>query len=168
MVTMGHMSYGEPIIRGDISSVHIGKFCSIAQGVIMDCGFHHNSDFASTFPFNIFYKSARHIISHPKSKGDIHIGNDVWIGEGALIMGGVTIGNGAIIGARSIVTKDVGNYEIVAGSPARHVRYRFTPPQIDKLLDLKWWNFPNEKIEELIPYLMSDKINELYDRAKTK
>lgn len=166
-VHKGHMSYGFPIIRGDISDIYIGKFCSIAQDVIMDAGFHHRTDFVSTFPFNMFYNSAQGIKSHPHTKGEIHIGSDVWIGEGSLIMGGVTIGHGAIIGARSVVTKDVGNYQIVGGVPARHIRYRFSPPRIDQLLELKWWEFPEDKIEKLIPYLMNNNIDEFYERAKT-
>jgi len=166
MIELGYMSYCSGEVRGDLSKVIVGKFCSIAQGVIFDLGFHHNDQFVSTFPFNMFYKSAKHITSHPRTKGDIIIGNDVWIGEGAMIHGGITIGHGAIIASRAVVTKDVGNYEIVGGVPAKHIRYRFNPSAIDMLLELKWWNLPEEKIEKLIPFLMSNNITELYERAK--
>ncbi len=155
-VSLGLKSYGEPILRGDISDVYIGKFTSIAQGVIFDCGFHHNYDFTSTFPFNVFYQSANHINTHPKTKGDIHIGNDVWIGEGCLIMGGVKIGDGAVIGSRSLVTKDVEPYSIVAGIPVEHKKYRFPKEAIAELLNIKWWDWEESKIEKWIPMLMND------------
>lgn len=169
-VIMGEYSYGSPIVRGDLSNVHIGKFCSIAQNVIMDCGWHHETEFATTFPLNVFFPELSHIKGHPKSKGDIIIGNDVWIGEGCTIMGGITIGNGAVIGAGSIVTKNVDPYQIVGGSPAREIRHRFdfwTRLKFDKI---KWWDWSDEKIIENGELLMdkdiSKFINKHYEEAK--
>lgn len=157
---MGHRSYGEPIIRGDISDVHIGNYCSIAQNVIMDCGWHHRPDFVTTYPLNVFFDHLAALKGHPKSKGDIIIGSDVWIGEGATIMSGVKIESGAVIGAHSVVTKDVKPYHIVAGNPAKEIRQRFNDEQIRALLDIQWWNWPESKIIEAGELLMSDNIDE--------
>lgn len=152
----GHRSYGDPIVRGDISDIHIGKFCSIAQNVIVDLGFHHNTNFLTTYPLNVMFDQLKHITGHPVSKGDIIIGNDVWIGEGSIIMGGITIGDGAVIGAGSIVTKNVQPYSIVAGNPAKEIRKRLAPLQIESMIQIAWWNWPDQKIIENAELLMNE------------
>lgn len=154
-VKIGAHSYDPPIRRGDMNDIYIGKYCSIAIGVIFDSGFNHNMKFASTFPFNKL-EGLEHLTGQVICKGDIHIGNDVWIGEDAMIMSGVTIGDGAVIAARAIVTKDVEPYSMVAGMPAKFKKYRFKDYQISALLELKWWDWPEEKIKEAAPYLMGD------------
>lgn len=158
----GHRSYGEPVIRGDISDLYIGKFCSIAQNVIFDLGWHHETEFATTYPLNVFFNELKHITGHPKSKGDIIIENDVWIGEGCIIMGGIRIGSGAVVGAGSIVTKDVQPYEIVGGAPAKTIKPRFDYFTVQKLLKLEWWNWSDEKIIANGELLMSKNLNELF------
>lgn len=95
------------------------------------------------------------------NKGDIVIGNDVWIGFEAVIMAGVTIGDGAIIASRAVVTKDVPPYSIVGGTPAKLIRKRFTDEQIDKLLRLKWWDWDEEKVRQNIDKIMD--VNKLPD-----
>lgn len=92
-------------------------------------------------------------------KGDIVIGNDVWIGYEAVVMAGVTIGNGAIIGARAVVTKDVPPYTIVGGVPAREIRRRFSDDVIARLLELKWWDWPAERIQRNIKNIQSGRLN---------
>lgn len=92
---------------------------------------------------------------HPKSKGDIVVGNDVWIGYGATILSGVKIGHGAIVGAKSLVSKDVLNYAIMAGSPARVIGFRFNDSQIDELLRLAWWNWEIVDVKARISQLSS-------------
>ena len=108
----------------------------------------------STYPFPIFFDEwdldVEDITSAWDRKGDIIIGNDVWIGYEAVIMSGVTIGDGAIIGARSVVTKDIPPYTIVGGVPARQIRRRFSEETIAALLELKWWNWTREKIARKI------------------
>jgi virginiamycin A acetyltransferase len=95
------------------------------------------------------------------NKGDIVIGNDVWIGYDAIIMAGVHIGDGAIIGTRAVVTKDVPPYTIVGGVPAKEIRRRFEAETISKLLKLQWWDWPVEKIRESIPYITNGDIERL-------
>lgn len=136
----------------------IGKFCQIASGVtfIMN-GANHLQDSISTYPFAIFgadWKNAMEGKSYP-SKGDTRIGNDVWIGFDATIMPGISIGDGAIIGSKSVVTKDVPPYTIVGGNPTKEIRKRFSEAQIEELLQLKWWDWPLEKITEQLDWLSS-------------
>ncbi|MEA5061027.1 MAG: CatB-related O-acetyltransferase [Erysipelotrichaceae bacterium] len=133
----------------------IGKFCSIACGAkFLFNSANHSLKSLSTYPFPIFYdvwglKNLK-VTDAWDNKGDIVIGNDVWIGFEAIILSGVKIGDGAIIGARAVVTKDVPPYTIVGGVPAKIIRKRFDDNTIDKLLKLKWWNLPVETIKRNI------------------
>ena len=95
------------------------------------------------------------------NKGDIVIGNDVWIGYEAVIMAGVHIGDGAIIGTRAVVTKDVPPYTIVGGVPAKEIRKRFNSDMIEQMLALKWWNWSVDKIREFLPYLMNGDLEKI-------
>lgn len=124
----------------------IGKFFQIATGAtfIMN-GANHALDGFSTFPFSVFGDEWKDVPLNSEIKGDMVIGNDVWMGYGVTIMPGVKIGDGAIIASRSTVTKDVEPYSIVAGNPAKLIRKRFSDEVIDGLLRLKWWNWPVEK-----------------------
>jgi acetyltransferase-like isoleucine patch superfamily enzyme len=155
---IGDYTYGNPKIKryDSQTSLEIGKFCSIADNVTFLLGGEHRVDWITTYPFNILNKNAKHILGHPKSKGNIIIENDVWIGFGSTILSGVTIGNGAVIGTNSLVTKDIKPYEIVGGNPAKHIKYRFSNEKIEKLLKIEWWNWEMEKIEKNFEYLMSD------------
>lgn len=142
----------------------IGKFCMIASDVkfIMN-GANHLTDSLSTYPFAIFgngWENAMDGKDYPK-KGDINIGNDVWIGYNATIMAGVTIGDGAIIATNATVTKDVEPYSIVGGNPAREIKKRFENDVISKLLKLKWWDWDIEKISKNIQKLTDNKFDDL-------
>ena len=142
----------------------IGKFCMIASGVkfIMN-GANHLTDSLSTYPFAIFgkgWEKAMEGKAYP-NKGDIIIGNDVWMGHNATIMAGVKIGDGAIIATNSTVVKDVEPYSIVGGNPANEIRKRFPDNTINKLLKLKWWDWSIEKITENIQNLTDIKIENL-------
>ena len=169
-VSVGAHSYGAPRVymsrnpgvglkgRG---SVRIGSFCSIASGVEILTGGNHRTDWVSTFPLNVvFGTDAAWTDGHPTSKGDVNIGNDVWIGFGAKILSGVTIGDGAVVGAASLVSRDVRPYAIVAGNPAREVRRRFSDEHVEELLRIQWWNWPADVIAERIPLLSSDRIDD--------
>nr|WP_297786082.1 CatB-related O-acetyltransferase [uncultured Allomuricauda sp.] len=142
----------------------IGKFCMIASDVkfIMN-GANHLTESLSTYPFSIFgngWEKAMEGKTYPQ-KGNITIGNDVWIGYNATIMAGVTIGDGAIIATNSTVVKDVEPYSIVGGNPAKEIKKRFSEETIAKLLELQWWNWDIEKITANVQHLTSTNIDEL-------
>ena len=144
----------------------IGKFCSIACGMkfLFNCA-NHTQKSLSTYTFPLFYEEWEleklNITTAWDNKGDIVIGNDVWIGYEAVIMAGVHIGDGAIIAARAVVTKDVPPYTIVGGTPAKEIRKRFDADVIQQLLMLKWWNWSTDKIRQCLPYIAEGKMNEL-------
>ena len=134
----------------------IGKFCMIASDVkfIMN-GANHLSNAISTYPFAVFgngWENAMEGKAYP-NKGNIEIGNDVWIGYNATIMAGVKIGDGAIIATNSTVVSDVEPYSIVGGNPAKKIKKRFSPEIIERLLKLQWWNWDIEKITKNVQNL---------------
>jgi virginiamycin A acetyltransferase len=140
----------------------IGKFCMIASGAkfIMN-GANHLTKAISSYPFAVFgngWENAMNGKSYP-NKGDLIIGNDVWIGHNATIMAGVRIGDGAIIATNSTVVKDVEPYSIVGGNPAKEIRKRFDEQTISKLLDMQWWNWDIEKITKHVHLLTDDRID---------
>ena len=144
----------------------IGKFCSIACGTkFLFNSANHTLKSLSTYTFPLFYEDWNlekpNITTAWDNKGDIIIGNDVWIGYEAIIMAGVHVGNGAIIAAHAVVTKDVQPYTIVGGVPARFIRKRFNEEIIQELEKLKWWNWPIEKIRRCLPYITSGNLNKL-------
>lgn len=149
-------------INGD--SLRIGKFCSIACGAkFLFASANHTQASVSTYPFPIFFEEwdldIGDVTSAWDHKGDIVIGNDVWIGYEAVVMAGVTIGDGAIIGARAVVTKDVPPYTIVGGVPARKIRRRFSDNVIARLQELKWWDWPAEQIQRNIKNIQAGRLD---------
>lgn len=146
--------------------LYIGKFCSIACGArFLFNSANHSMASLSTYPFPIFFEewglSINHVANAWDNKGDIVIGNDVWIGYEAVIMAGVTIGDGAIIGTRAVVTKNVAPYTIVGGIPAKPIRKRFSDDMISVLLAEQWWNWPEEKIFKNLEAIQAGRINQL-------
>lgn len=144
----------------------IGKFCSIACGAkFLFNSANHTLSSLSTYPFPLFFEEwnldRSNVCTSWDNKGDIVIGNDVWIGYEAVILAGVTIGDGAIIGARAVVTKDVEPYTIVGGVPAAPIRKRFSKDTISNLLKIKWWDWPKEKIAKNINAIQSGEIDKL-------
>ena len=156
IVSVGDYTYGTPLIEAfdETDRLTIGKFCSFAPNVTILLGGEHRSDWISTYPFPALWED-KPIEGHRKSKGAVVIGNDVWIGQNALILSGVTIGDGAVIGAGCVVSKDVEPYAIVVGNPQRVIRKRFNDEEIAKLLELKWWDWPIERIKENVYTLCS-------------
>ena len=155
--------YHYPIHR---EKLIIGKFCSIACGTkfLFNCA-NHTLKSLSTYTFPLFYEEweleKSNITTAWDNKGNIVIGNDVWIGYEAVIMAGVHIGDGAIIAARAVVTKDVPPYTIVGGTPAKEIRKRFDAEVIEQLLIQKWWDWSTDKIHQCLPYIAEGKLDEL-------
>ncbi|SCJ53889.1 Streptogramin A acetyltransferase [uncultured Eubacterium sp.] len=144
----------------------IGKFCSIACGAkFLFNSANHRMNSLSTYPFPLFFEEwgldRQDVADSWDNKGDIIIGNDVWIGYEAVIMAGVTIGDGAIVGTRAVVTKDVPPYTIVGGVPARPIKKRFSEETIEKLLELQWWDWPPEKLAENIDLIQKGCIEQM-------
>ena len=160
--------YHYPIHR---EKLIIGKFCSIACGTkfLFNCA-NHTLKSLSTYTFPLFYEEweleKSNITTAWDNKGNIVIGNDVWIGYEAVIMAGVHIGDGAIIAARAVVTKDVPPYTIVGGTPAKEIRKRFDAEVIEQLLTQKWWDWSTDKIHQCLPYIAEGKLDELLAMKK--
>lgn len=147
---------------GDGTRLTIGKFCSIAKGTSIIVGGEHRTDWCSTYPFNEMIEEFGYIEGHPASKGDIIIGNDVWIASRCIILSGVHIGNGSVIAANTVVAKDVEPYTIFGGNPARVIRKRFDDQTIKKLEEIQWWNWEYEYIYDAVPILQSNRIDQLF------
>ena len=169
---IGEYTYGRPVIiwPGHGAILKIGKFCSFANNVQIYLSGNHRIDWITTYPFSDpivsrFWPGAVGISGHPATRGDVVIGNDVWLANDCVILSGVSIGDGAVIGARSVVTTDVPPYTIVAGNPARNIRKRFTDENIEKLLAIQWWNWPKERLEAHMHLLCSGNVDELSKAA---
>ncbi len=152
--------------RDDVDKLIIGNYCSIGTGAsfIMAGNQGHRSDWISTFPFYFMdeVEAFDHSVNGFQPAGDTIIGNDVWIGAEAMIMPGITIGDGAIIGSRALITRDVLPYSVVAGNPAKEIRKRFDPTTIDKLLEIKWWDWEAEKLAAAMPLICAANVEALY------
>lgn len=142
-------------------TLRIGKFCSIASGTKFIMGpANHRISSVTTYPFHVFgglwQENTPPHMSQLPFKGDTIIGNDVWIGRCSVIMPGVKIGDGAIIAAYSVVTKDVEPYSVVGGNPAKFIKKRFNQELITILLELKWWDFTEEELVNILPVLCNE------------
>jgi acetyltransferase-like isoleucine patch superfamily enzyme len=167
---IGKYTYGNPAIywTNNDAKCTIGNFCSIASNVRIYLGGNHRTDWVTTYPFghihqNIFNKFNG--AGHPSTKGDVIIGNDVWIGDNVTIMSGVTIGDGVVIANNSHVVKHAEPYSLIGGNPAKFIKYRFSPQQIEKLLEMKWWYWDDEKINKFTPLLCNNNIDEFITLA---
>lgn len=165
---IGKYSWGHLTVsnRSPGCSLSVGRFCSIAYGTQVLLGGEHRSDFVSTYqfgvypPFNEWYSSSDVTV---KGRGDVAIGNDVWIGHQAVILSGVTLGDGVVVGAGSVVRQSVPPFAIVMGNPARVAGFRFTPEQIEALLRIRWWDWSEERILDALDLMMSDDIQAFID-----
>ena len=163
---IGDYSYGHPKVRFSETGakLRMGRYCSIADKVEILLGGDHRLDYATTYPFTALpglWPSARGLEGSHATKGDVTIGHDVWMGSGCMILSGTTIGHGAVIGARTVVTRDVPAYGIVAGNPGRLIRIRFPDEVVARLMAAAWWDLPREEVVPLIPLLQSNRVEEL-------
>jgi len=168
-VTVGRFTYGTQhlIIKhfNQGAALNIGSFCSLAERVTILLGGEHNHKNISTYPFGfprfIPELGGENIVFGSGTKGDVNIGHDVWIGDGATIMSGITVGDGAVIAANAHVVKNVAPFEIVGGNPARHIKFRFDENIRELLLKLKWWDLPVESIKEISETLAAEPSEEI-------
>jgi acetyltransferase-like isoleucine patch superfamily enzyme len=162
VLTMGRLSHHRPTVHhypGDRAGVRIGNFSSIGDGVEFLPGGNHRTDWVSTFALR--YKLGVAAAPRPGQvmpSDDTIVGHDVWIGRGAKVLGGVTIGHGAVVGAYSLVTKDVRPYAIVVGTPAQEVRRRFDDAVVDALLRIAWWDWPDDDLVAELDLIESDRV----------
>lgn len=165
--SIGRGSYGVPEVHDwkEGTTLKIGAFCSISAYVQIYLGGEHRLDWVTTSPLNVMFEN-KEISDHARSKGDVIIGNDVWICGNAIILSGVTIGDGAVIGNGAIVSHDVAPYSIVAGNPAKHIRYRFSPEIIEDLLQIQWWNWSEEILRQDMHLLLNLDIKNFILHAK--
>jgi acetyltransferase-like isoleucine patch superfamily enzyme len=160
-VSVGRHTYGHDADTFRIfipgARIEVGSFCSIAPEVRMLAGSEHVMTRATTFPLNaLLFDPAGGNAGDAIDRGTTAIGHDVWIGLGATILSGVSVGHGAVLGARALVSKWVPPYAVVAGNPARVVRYRFDAETRRRLLSLAWWAWEDEEIRALKPLFMAD------------
>lgn len=144
----------------------IGKFCSIACGArFLFNSANHTMRSLSTYPFPLFFEEwgldSKDVTAAWDNKGDIVVGNDVWIGYEAVVLAGVTIGDGAVIGTRAVVTKDVPPYTIVGGVPAQPIKKRFPDKAVADLLEIRWWDWPREKIARNLTAIQEGRTGEM-------
>ncbi len=146
--------------------LEIGNYSSFSFGVKIILGGEHRIDWGTTFPFTELWPDAPKVEGHPATKGDIKIGSDVWVGAEAMILSGVTIGDGAVVAARSVVTKDVRPYQVVGGSPAKPIDWRFDLETIDRLLAIRWWDWPRERVVKALPLLLQPRIGNFLEEVE--
>ncbi len=167
---LGTGTYGLPLVHDDAegTTLRIGSYCSISSEVQIFLGKNHRTDWVSSYPFPAFFEQARHIAEFGVSRGDVVIGSDVWLCANCMILSGVTIGHGAVVAAGAVVTRDVEPYSVVAGNPAKHVRWRFDEATRRALLDAAWWDWPVAELRGIMELLCSDQIQRLLDYAQQR
>lgn len=163
-------SYGLPQVHDwqEGSTLKIGAYCSIAEGVQIFLGGHHRADWVTTFPFPAFLDEAAHIEGYNGTRGDVIIGSDVWLCTNSSILSGVTVGHGAIVAAGALVTRDVPPYAVVGGNPAKFIRWRFPEEVCAELLQVAWWNWPEQEVRAALEKLCSDDIQGFLDYARQR
>lgn len=164
---LGVGTYGMPVVHDldEGTTLRIGSYCSIAGNAQIFLGGQHCISWVSSYPFPEFFPEARHIKNPSGSRGDVVIGSDVWLCSNCTILSGVTIGHGAVIASGAVISRDVEPYAVMAGNPARRVRWRFDEPTRLALLASSWWEWPEEEIRQIVDKLCSDNIAEFIDYA---
>ena len=172
-LVVGPHTYGPLVLRHwgapGAYVCRIGDYCSIADNVHVFLGGYHRPEWVSMYPFGAFaeWRDANPAMNHTVGRGDVVIGSDVWLGSQSTIMAGVTIGDGAVVAARAVVARDVPPYAIVAGNPARVVKYRFDEGTIAELLAIAWWDWPASRVRENLDFLLSGDIQAFIARNRS-
>jgi len=169
-VVVGFGTYGVPTVHDSSGGtlLRIGSYCSIASGVQVFLGSNHRTDWVSSYPFPAFFDEVASVKHFVMSRGDVTVGSDVWLCANCMILSGVTIGHGAVVGAGAVVTRDVEPYSVVAGNPAKHVRWRFDEATRRALLEAAWWDWPVTELRGVMELLCSDQIHRLLDYAQQR
>ena len=167
---IGLGSYGMPKVHDwqEGSTLRIGNYCSIADNVQIFLGGHHRTDWVSTYPFPAYLPEASHIKGYGGTRGDVEIGSDVWLCANCVILSGVNIGHGAVVANGAVVSRDVEPYAVVAGNPAEIVRWRFAENTRSALLEIAWWNWPEEEIRAAVSLLCSEDITAFLAYARSR
>ncbi|MES2182403.1 MAG: CatB-related O-acetyltransferase [Pseudomonadota bacterium] len=162
--TIGTASYGMPIVHdlNEGSTLKIGAYCSVARNVEIFLGGNHRTDWVSNYPFPAFMNKASHIKDFSISRGDVIIGSDVWLCANCTILSGVTIGHGAVI------SRDVEPYSVMAGNPAKQVKWRFDEATRKSLLASKWWEWPEDEINKILDKLCTDDLTDFLNYSKSR
>lgn len=168
--SFGTGSYGLPKVHDwqEGSNLIIGAYCSIASNVQIFLGGHHHTEWLTTYPFAAMLTHKNKLPTSGFSRGDVIVGNDVWLCSDVTILSGVTIGSGAVVAAGSVVTHDVEPYSIVAGNPARHVRWRFDEATRNTLLQITWWAWPVEEVTHVAQLLSTSDPSGLINYARQR
>lgn len=166
--SIGNYSYGPGVTLNyapgvDDSELHISTFCSFASGVKVMLGGEHHVDWVTTFPFHdpVWGREKEKAVAW--GRGDVQIGNAVWVGTDTLILSGSMIGDGAVVGARTVVSGTVAPFSLVAGNPMRFVKWLFDEPTRVALQAIAWWSWPDERIKRAVPYLQSPNVQKFID-----
>ena len=167
---IGPGSYGLPTVHDwkEGATLRIGAYTSIADDVHIFLGGQHRTDWVSSYPFPAFLEDAREIENYGGTRGDVRIGNDVWLASGCTILSGVSVGDGAVVAARAVVSRDVAPYAIVAGNPAQTIRYRFDQDLCAALLASAWWTWPESEVREIVKLLCSNDLSRFLAYAEAR
>lgn len=170
---IGFASYGMPTVHSyhDTAVLNIGSYCSIASNVQIFLGGQHRVDWVSTYPFPMFFRMDSKFKEQcllSDSKGDVIIGNDVWLCANCTILSGVTIGHGAVIANGTMVSRDVEPYAVMAGNPAKLVKWRFDESTRKTLLESAWWDWAEDEIKAVMPKLCNNNLNDFLNYIKSR
>lgn len=168
--SIGAGTYGLPIVHDwhEGTNLTIGAYTSIADEVHIFLGGHHRTDWVSCYPFPAFVEEAKDIEGFGGTRGDVVIGNDVWLASGCTILSGVHVGDGAVVAARAVVSRDVAPYQIVAGNPAKPIGWRFEAETRAALQACAWWTWPEAEVREIAKLLCSDRVDEFLRYASSR
>ena len=169
--TIGAGSYGLPIVHDhhEGSTLKIGNYCSIADNVQIFLGGQHRIDWVSSYPFPFFFAMDEQFRNnYGGSRGDVVIGSDVWLCANCTILSGVTIGHGAVIANGAVISRDVEPYAVMAGNPAKLIKWRFDEPIRAALLESKWWEWPEDETHQIMHLLCSENLTDFFNYVKAR